>query len=115
MAKQPLNMVRGTTITFALSVSEMGGADYELAGDEVLRFGIKRKPEDTEYLVVKEATSADVDEDGNYLFNFMPADTESLPFGCYYYDIGLQSGNNYFNVIEASNFKLSFNVTEWEA
>lgn len=115
MAKQPLSMVRGTSMTFALSISQTDGAEYELAGDEILRFGVKRKPDDTEYLFVKEATAANVDEEGNYLFDLMPVDTEDLPFGCYYYDVGLQSGNNYFNVIEASYFKLSFNVTEWEA
>ena len=115
MAKQPLIMVRGTTLSLALSVQDADGNDYTLAAGEILRFGVKKKPEDTEYIITKEAGPSDTDDDGNYVFSLAPADTEDLPFGCYYYDVGLQSGTDYFNVIETSNFKLAFNVTEWEA
>ncbi len=115
MAKQPLSMVRGTTLSLALSVQDSDGNDYTLQTGEVLRFGVKKKPEDTEYLITKEAGPNDTDDDGNYVFALAPADTEDLPFGCYYYDVGLQSGTDYYNVIEASSFKLAFNVTEWEA
>ena len=115
MAKQPLSMVRGTTLALALAITDTDGEPYVLSSGEVLRFGVKRRPEDTDYLITKEAGPSAVDEDGNYLFNLGPADTEELPFGCYYYDVGLQSSNNYWNVIEASNFKIAYNVTEWEA
>lgn len=115
MAKQPLTMVRGTTLSLALSVQDADGNDYTLQAGEVLRFGVKKKPEDTDYIFVKEAGPTDTDEDGKYVFALDPSDTEDKPFGCYYYDVGLQSGDDYFNVIETSNFKLAFNVTEWEA
>ena len=114
MAKQPLSMVRGTTLSLALSVQDADGNDYTLQAGEVLRFGVKKKPEDTDYIFVKEAGPADMDEDDKYVFTVNPSDTEDKPFGCYYYDVGLQSGENYYNVIEASNFKIAFNVTEWE-
>ena len=115
MAKQPLSMVRGTTLSLALSVQDADGNDYTLQTGEVLRFGVKRKPEDADYIFVKEAGPTDIDEDGKYVFTVEPSDTEDKPFGCYYYDCGLQSGNSYYNIIEASNFKIAFNVTEWEA
>jgi hypothetical protein len=108
-------MVRGTTLSLALSVQDSDGNDYTLQTGEVLRFGVKKKPEDADYLFVKEAGHTDTDEDGKYVFTVEPSDTEDKPFGCYYYDVGLQSGENYYNVIEASNFKIAFNVTEWEA
>lgn len=115
MAKQPLSMVRGTTLSLALSVQDSDGNVYTLQPGEVLRFGVKKKPEDADYLFVTEAGPTDTDEDDKYVFSIAPSDTEELPFGCYYYDVGLQSGTNYYNVIEASNFKIAFNVTEWEA
>ena len=115
MAKQPLSMVRGTTLALALTLTDESGEPYSLSSGEVLRFGVKKKPEETDYLITKEAGPSDVDDDDNYVFVLNPADTEELPFGCFFYDVGLQSGSNYFNVIEASNFKIAYNVTEWEA
>ena len=114
MAKQPLSMVRGTTLSLSLALSDESGEAYTLSSGEVLRFGVKKKPEDANYVIEKTAGPSDVDEDDNYLFNLAPGDTQNLPFGCYYYDVGLQSGNNYWNVIEASNFKIAYNVTELE-
>ena len=110
---QNIEMVRGTTHAVAIGLSYASGAAYTLAHGEVLRFGVKRTYNSTEYLIEKELTSADLYA-GDYVLVLRPADTEGLACGRYYYDIGLQSGADYFNVVKCSNFTLSQNITSWE-
>lgn len=110
--KQPLTIIRGTTQVINISVNNEDGTPYTLTGGEILRFGVKKKPEDSDDLLVvkKELTAANLD-DGVYVLTLLPVDTKALPFGSYYYDVGLQSGNNYYNVIECSEFILAYNIT----
>ena len=111
--KQPLAIVRGTTKTMSISVTDESGSAYTLGDYEVLRFGVKKSPGDDVYLFSKEISSSDL-VDGAYAFTINPGDTDSLDFGCYYYDVGLQSGNAYFNIIECSEFRLDYNITRME-
>lgn len=111
--KQPLAIVRGTTKTMTVSVTDESGSVYELENGEVLRFGVKKHPGDQSYLFSKEM-SYDSLENGVYSFMIDPSDTEDLEFGCYYYDIGLQSGDSYFNVVECSEFRVCYNITSRE-
>lgn len=112
MAKQKITIVRGTTNSFAIAITDEEGEAYELESGEVLRFGVKKTPNDAQYILTKEFSTAD--ENDEYPFSIVPDDTINLPFGTYYYDIGLQSGSNYFNIIPASDFVVAYNVTEWE-
>ena len=109
--RQPIAIVRGTTKPMSVKVSSNDGAPYTLGTNEVLRFGVKKSPNDTTYVFSKDMTSSDL-RDGAYQFTINPADTEDLSFGCYYYDVGLQSGDAYFNVIECSEFRVDKNVTK---
>lgn len=112
MAKQKISIVRGTTNSFSISITDKEtGEAYELETGEALRFGIKKNPNDAEYVLVIDITEAN--EDGEYAFTILPSDTISLPFGSYYYDVGLQSGASYYNIIPASQFEVAFNVTKW--
>ena len=113
MAKQKVTIVRGTTNTFSVDIVDEDGEAYTLDTGELLRFGIKKAATDAEYIVEKEFSTAGAD--GSYGFTLDPADTINLPFGKYLYDIGLQSGTDYFNVIPASDFVVGYIVTEWEA
>ena len=114
MAKQPLSIVRGTTNSFSVAITdEETGEPYELEAGELLRFGIKKNPKDDEYVLVIDIT--ETNEDGEYAFTILPSNTISLPFGSYYYDVGLQSGAAYYNVIPASPFEIAYNVTKWGA
>lgn len=108
--QQPLHIIRGTTQTVKITVKTTGGADYTLADGEVLRFGVKRDPSDKEFVIEKELTSAHYDS-GVYVLTINPADTAELDFGEYHYDVGLQVGSNYYNVIECSTFSVEYNVT----
>lgn len=110
--KQPLTIIRGTTQTITIAVKNDDGTAYTLADGETLRFGVKRHPEDADSLclVKKSLTAASLDN-GLYILTLLPSDTKDLPFGNYFYDVGLQSGNNYYNVIECSDFIVAYNIT----
>ena len=110
--KQPLSIIRGTTQTISIAVMNEDGSAYTLADGETLRFGVKRKPEDDDSLcLVKKSLTSDNLDNGLYILTLLPSDTKDLPFGNYYYDVGLQSGNNYYNVIECSDFIIAYNIT----
>ncbi|MBR6353569.1 MAG: hypothetical protein IKS25_05520 [Oscillospiraceae bacterium] len=109
--KQPIKIVRGTTNGFVIAVTDETGEAYELQSGEFIRFGVKQQPTDTTYIFTKTITEAN--EDDEYAFTIVPNDTISLPFGSYWYDVGLQSGTDYFNVIPASPFEVAYNVTKW--
>lgn len=110
---QPIAIVRGTTNSFSIAITdEDTGEPYELEAGEVLRFGIKRRPEDAECIITKEITEAD--EDDSYPFTISPSDTLELDFGRYWYDVGLQDGAAYYPIIAASPFDIAWNITERE-
>ena len=107
---QKIEIVRGTTNTFNITVLDADGQTHELVTGEKIIFGVKRKPADTEFIFTKTGVK---DTDGTFNVGITPADTIDLAFGRYFYDVGLQSGDNYFNVIEASPFMVKENVTHW--
>lgn len=108
---QRIEIVRGTTNTFSITLTDANDALYTLASGEVLVFGIKKTPElDADPIVKKIATSG---TDGVYSVTIDPADTSGLPIGSYWYDVGVQSGTKYFNIIKPSPFKIGKNVTKW--
>ncbi len=111
---QPFKMVRGATEHMKITIREKGGSVYLLTPEEVLRFGVTKHPGDDGYIIKKEMT-AENESDGSYYFDIMPQDTLSLAFGKYYYDVGVQSGDNYYPVIRCSEFIVADNVTRWEA
>lgn len=107
---QRIEIVRGTTNTFAITVTDANNDLYELADGEVIKFGIKRKATDDEPIFVKTATTG---ENGVYAITLAPSDTAALPYGKYLYDVGLQSGGAYHSIIEPTVFEILPNVTEW--
>lgn len=110
---QPIAIVRGTTNSFSIGIEDiLTGEPYTLETGEVLRFGVKRRPEDAECIFTKEITEAD--EDGCYPFTISPSDTLELDFGRYWYDVGLQDGTAYYPIIAASPFDIAWNITERE-
>lgn len=110
---QNIEMVRGTTHMLAIILTYEDGTLYTLASGEVLRFGVKQTHNSTEYLIEKELTASDLSGD-EYVLTLRPEDTESLRCGRYCYDIGLESGADYYNVIPCSDFLLQHNVTSRE-
>lgn len=109
--KQPISIVRGTNQTINIRLRSASGGQYVLQDGEVIRFGVKKDPNNKSYLLSKEIGAAELEND-SYVLLLTPADTEKMAFGCYYYDVGLQSGASYFNVIECSSFDVKYNITE---
>lgn len=107
---QRIEIVRGTTNTFAITVTDANNDLYTLADGEVIKFGIKRKKEDADPIFVKTAITG---ENGVYAIVLAPSDTAELPCGKYMYDVGLQSGGAYHSIIEPNVFEILPNVTEW--
>ena len=110
--KNEIIMVRGTTKTLAVTVLDASGKPYQMADGDVVRFGIKVNPADEKCLVQKEVTSL---TDGVATITIKPEDTIGLQYGPYYYDVGLQSGEDYFCVIPYSRISIVPNITrkEW--
>ena len=107
---QNLEIVRGTTNAFALAITNADtGAPYTLENGQVLVFGLKVGKHDEERILLKQITNA---VDGEYYLELSAADTADLEPGRYYYDIGLQHGDNvFYNVIKASPFDIIPNIT----
>lgn len=108
---QRIEVVRGTTNTFEISIVDSGGAAYNLGTNEKIMFGIKKKPEDKETIFT---VTAEIMSSGFFKVKISPSHTENLPFGKYWYDVGLQNGEDFYNIIEANPFKIVPNITSRE-
>jgi len=105
-----IEIVRGTTNMIHIDVLDANGNPYTLQDGEKLIFGVKRNVTDADELIVKTASVA---EGGGYVVNLAPDDTDDLTVGKYVYDVGLQSGDCFYNVIKANSFVIAGNVTKW--
>ena len=74
---------------------------------------MKKYIEHQNYDIFKTLTLNEYDANiDGYIFTIDPEDTIDLQCGNYYYDVGVQTANDdYYVVIEKSNFKLAENVT----
>ena len=103
-----LQMVRGSTQVLEIQVVGPEGEPYALLEGEVLRFGVKSSECSSGYLVKKDCRNL---EKGICRIVIDPEDTITMEPGRYCYDVGLQSGSNYFPVVRYSDFVLEPNVT----
>lgn len=108
--RQNISIVRGTTMPLSITVTDADGEPYELQSGEKLLFGVKKDVNSSSCIISKELTSANY-SDGAYQTSILPNDTGQLEFGRYFYDVGLKSGSNYYNVIEYSEFCILPNIT----
>lgn len=106
---QPVQIVRGTTKLITVVLYDEDGNECELEEGEFLRFGVSQRS-GMPLLIQKEIDEADIN-DGEYIIALTPEDTQDLKVGRYYYDIGLQSGDDYFPIVEFSPFDILPNVT----
>lgn len=109
--KNTIKVIRGTTKTLRVRITDAAGAPYILQDGDIVRFGVKRSADSSKYLIEKEVTGA---ADGAVIIILSPEDTAALDHGQYKYDVGLQSGENYFNVIPYSAFVILPNITAKE-
>ena len=109
MAKT-ISMIRGTTNMLKITVTDAAGNLYTMGNGAFIKFGVKKKPEDEECLIYKEINTG---YEGVHTVTLLPDDTIDLDYGRYVYDVGLQSGDHYFNIIPSNAFVVLPNVTEW--
>ena len=108
--EQPIAITRGRTVPIELTVTDENGSPYAVASGEKILFGIKKDPDrDAAPIFVKSAAAGD--DPGTYLVTIHPDDTLNLAPGRYYYDAGLETGGDYFEIIPPSAFLLRANVT----
>lgn len=108
--KQDIEMVRGETKVFAITLLNDDDEPYTLQSGETLVFGVKKNPENEEKLILKTVTTG---TNGVYNVQLAPADTIDLPFGRYWYDVAVQSAQNFYNIIETGVFQIKQNITKW--
>ena len=105
-----MEIVRGTSNVFGITVTDAVGNKYFPEGDAVLVFGLKKSSRDEKCVLVKAITHRANDE---YLLEFYPADTVNLECGQYFYDVGIQVGKSVlFPVIEWSEFVIKPNAVK---
>lgn len=110
-----ISIIRGTTKSIDIKLADDSGGAYILQSGEVLRFGVKTSAEQIDYILVKTLTAANLNSAGDaYTLTLMPTDTEEMEFRRYCYDVGLQSGDDYYNVIPCSDFIVEHNITNRE-
>lgn len=99
-----LEIIRGTTQRIVITIYDWDGNVYRMQSGDVLRFGIKRDWQNTEYDVKKEVTNLSAQND-NYVINIDPEDTQNLPSSREYkFDIGLQTAaGDYYMVVPCSS------------
>ena len=104
-----LEIVRGTTNAFGISVKNAEGEKLVLESEQSLVFGLKRHEFDQDRVLVKKFSGS---TDSGYYLELKPEDTADLQPGQYYYDIGLQQGASvFYNVVELSPFLIKANAT----
>ena len=108
--KQDIEIIRGTSNTFEVEVTDANGEPYTLASGESIIFGVKKRATHMDYVLKKVVTES---TDGVCTVILAPEDTASLPFGKYFFDVGLQSGAAFYNIIGCSEFIISENITKW--
>lgn len=81
-----ITLTRGDSFYCQIALKKDGEAYIPQEGD-VIRFGMKKSPFDTECLVTK------VIPNDSLLLYLEPDDTKQLQFGVYYYDIELTFAN----------------------
>ena len=103
-----LEIIRGTSNTLQIEVVDANGTAYNLGSNEKIVFGVKANVQDEELVFQK---TAEIVGEGLFQVKLVPEDTAELKCGRYSYDVGLDNGVDYFNVIEPSAFVISPNVT----
>lgn len=103
-----LEMIRGTSDSFNVKVL-VDGKPYTLTSGEVLVFGIKYRPYQATPALVKTVTA---ETDGVYTVTLKPKDTIGLKYGDYFYQVNIQSGDDFFPVVDGK-FKVKANATKW--
>lgn len=107
---QCIDIVRGTTLRIQLEIADANGTPRVLNSGERILFGVKKKTADEAAVFILEAEAGETD--GQYTVTIYPEHTMDMEHGRYYYDVGLESGGDFYNVVEPSGFNILPNITK---
>ncbi len=85
--KNTIYLTRGDTFKAHLTINNADGTEYIPVEGDTIRFALKKQVEDENYLIMK-----DIPTD-TLTLTLNPADTKSLDFGDYVYDVQLTKAN----------------------
>lgn len=95
-------LTRGDTATFNISITDSEGSPYTMQEGDSLKFSIKRIYEQPEVLLEKVVTEPVVTLDS--------ADTDSLSFGVYHYDVVFINDTKVDTIIADKTFTVGYEV-----
>lgn len=94
-----INITRGDTLHLHVDLADANGSEWAMADGDAIAWTVKRTTTDTEALISKAGQDVTIE----------PADTASLEYGRYVYDVQLTtSEGEVYTVVKPS----AFNVTE---
>lgn len=105
-----IEIPRGTTFRAVISLTYEDGTPYTYTSGDVMRFGVKAEDLSGDLLLSK-TLSYDSGE-GGFVLELSPSDTSDFSIGTYLYDIGLESGNDYFMAVGCDEFIVGIAVTQ---
>lgn len=124
MIKKDIELTRGDTLVFDVTISEIDGVTIES-----MYFSVKRKPSDEDYIFQKsigdgitfiENVMSELSEDPQeeseivgykYRVRVAPEDTYDVVAGKYAYDLQIKLGGDIYTPL-LGTFKLNWDVTE---
>lgn len=99
-----INMIRGDSGVFTITITDTDGTPVELTDGDVLTFTLRRAARNPAIVLQKIIVGGEL--------NIKPSDTEGLAFGAYVYDIELRRADGYVDtVIPPHKFLLMEEVT----
>lgn len=107
--KNELNVPRGTSLSLGIQIQQNDGSPYSVQSGDAVYFAVKK---DVNGDACINKTAAYNAESNCFVVKLEPEDTSSLPFGRYWYDIGLQTEEgDFYTVIPATYFNILYAVT----
>lgn len=107
MINKTIELTRGDTLAFDVTISEIDGVTIES-----MYFSVKKKPSDTEYIFQKSIGNGITQLDElKYRVRIAPEDTYEIVAGKYAYDLQIGLGGDIYTPLMGT-FKLNWDVTE---
>ena len=98
---------RGTSFTRSLQIFVKDGENftpYVHSQGDIVTLTVKHNVLQSGYDIRKTASFDSATD--TYTFEFTPSDTENLAPDRYYYDIGLQTGDDFYIIVLMANFDI---------
>lgn len=105
-----IEIPKGTTFRAVILLTYEDGTPYTYTSGDVMRFGVKA--EDLSGSLLIEKTLSYDSGEGGFVLELSPSDTSDFSIGTYLYDIGLESGNDYFMAVKCDEFIVGRAVTQ---